>query len=94
MSAFSGKVLQQEPLPGPVTHIQEVIHTAGSTMEFVFAFIKPPFKEELTVFRYPVGTHATSRPVHFWAADTDSGMICSALLGCSKPCPLVGIWPV
>jgi hypothetical protein len=76
LSAFTGKVLEQEALRSPVTHFEEVSNVTGTATGFVCAFIKPQFREEIEVFWYPTQAKPASRPVHLWAADKDTGMDC------------------
>ena len=75
-SAYTGAVLQQERLPGPVTHVQAVGEDSAARRIFLMANVAPPFGDSADVFAFPLRAALPATPVHLWAADKATGALC------------------
>lgn len=94
-SAYTGAALQQERLPGPVSHVQAIGEDADARRHFLMADITPPFTDTVDVFVFPFRAALPAAPVHLWAADRATGALWLRLhcarelyrcIGCLPPC--------
>lgn len=77
-SAYSGKVLRTEALPGPVSHIQPLEEDSAHsyTTAYAMASIRSPFPDSIKAFTWPQDAAVPEdRPVFFWAADAKTGAL-------------------
>jgi hypothetical protein len=74
VNAHTGRVLWQGPLPGPVTHVQEVAPPEDTPAAFLMAAL-PPQGGAAAAFVFPEGANVTWRSdqLHFWDLDASSG---------------------
>jgi hypothetical protein len=76
-SAYTGRILKTEALPGPVTHVQEFGQSEEHTTQFLMASMRAPFASTVPAFVYPRSSRLPEgRPLHLWAADEASGTRC------------------